>query len=234
MTQATQDLVAAVRRALEAAGDGKKAGPMQAYMRSQMPFRGVQTPLLRKTLRPVFVAHPLPDRSAFEIAVRELFLAASYREERYAAIELTGHRQYRDYLDLQSIPLLEDLIVAGAWWDFVDELAIRRLGPILRAHPAEAGSLLRRWVRDPDVWRRRAAIIAQIGSKEGTDLRLLTEAIDANLADPEFFIRKAIGWALREYAKTDPIWVRTFVRERRSSLSALSQREAKKHLTDAR
>ncbi|MFZ0217996.1 MAG: DNA alkylation repair protein [Candidatus Dormiibacterota bacterium] len=229
-----ETLVAAVRRTLAANAEPAKAGPMQAYMRSAMPYRGVPTPVLRRALGPVFAAHPLPDRSAWERAVRALFWAAEYREERYAAVDLTGHRQYRTWLDLQAVPLLEAMIAEGAWWDYVDELAIRRVGPILRANHDEMTPLLHAWARDEHLWKRRAAIICQVGSKGGTDRALLTDAIDENVADPDFFIRKGIGWALREYAKTEPDWVRTFVYERRDRLSPLSQREARKHLTDAR
>jgi len=91
--------------------------------------------------------------------------------------------------------------------------------------------LIRGWSKDPDRWLRRSSIICQLRFKERTDVELLTEVIDANLADREFFVRKAIGWALRQYARTDPDWVRAFVLARDGSLSPLSRREAMKHLS---
>ena len=95
-------------------------------------------------------------------------------------------------------------------------------------NPAIVRPVVRRWARDTDRWRRRAAVICQIGAKDGTDTALLAEAIEANLADPDFFLRKGIGWALRQHARLDPDWVRTFAATH--DLSPLSRREALKHL----
>ena len=118
------------------------------------------------------------------------------------------------------------MVVTGAWWDYVDEVAARRVGPILRSDPTGVTPILRGWARDPDLWRRRVAIIAQLGSREATDTELLAYVVDANLSDPDFFIRKAIGWALREHTKTDPAWVRHFVAARAGLMAPLSRREA--------
>jgi 3-methyladenine DNA glycosylase AlkD len=126
------------------------------------------------------------------------------------------------------MPLYEHLIVAGAWWDHVDSIAIHLVGPILRAHPAEVAPTIRRWATDEDRWRRRSAVIVQNGAKDSTNTNLLAFAIAANVSDRDFFIRKGIGWALREYAKTNPEWVRAFVAGH--DLSPLSRREATKHL----
>ena len=98
------------------------------------------------------------------------------------------------------------------------------------AHPLGVGRLLLAWSSVPDRWLRRAAIIAQVGSKSRTDVDLLTEIIDANASHRDFFVRKAIGWALRDYARTDPEWVRAFVEDRAATLSSLSCREATRHL----
>jgi 3-methyladenine DNA glycosylase AlkD len=122
------------------------------------------------------------------------------------------------------------MIVSGAWWDHVDEISIRLVGPLLRAHPEQVAAAVRRWSRDPDRWRRRAAVICQIGSRDATDTALLAECILATVDDPDFFLRKGIGWALREHAKTDPGWVRRFTTSYRSRLSPLSLREATRTL----
>lgn len=203
---------------------------MQAYMKSSMPYRGVPSPGVRALCREVFRAHPLPDRWVWESTVREMWDAAAYREERYASIALTGDRAYAGYQDPGALALYDHLVVSGAWWDFVDEVAIRRVGPILLAHPAEVDPLLRAWATDEDMWRRRTAIIAQIKAKHATDLALLDHCVRANLDHRDFFVRKAIGWALREYAKTDPAWVRACVERHRDAMAPLSVREATKHL----
>ena len=122
------------------------------------------------------------------------------------------------------------MIVTGAWWDYVDAIAAHQVGTVLRRHPGETKRLLRRWSRDPDLWRRRTAILAQLSFKADTDLRLLYDCIAPNLSDREFFIRKAIGWALRQYGWTNPEEVRRYVTEHEAELSPLSRREALKNL----
>jgi 3-methyladenine DNA glycosylase AlkD len=202
----------------------------QAYMRSAMPYRGVGRPAVRRICRPLFAAQPLPDRSTWESAVLQLWDGAEYREERYAATDLTGHRSYRRYQDVTALPLYEHLIVSGAWWDHVDEIAAHRVGPLLRASPRQVRPLLLRWSVADDVWRRRTAIIAQLGSADDTDTDLLASCVVANLDHPDFFVRKGIGWALRQYARTDPAWVRDFVAAHGERMSALSRREATRRL----
>ena len=223
------DLLAAVRRGLAALGDAKKAPQMQAYMKSAMPFRGVPTPARVKLMKGLLATHAPRDRETWESTVRALWDGASHREERYAAIDLCAHRSARSWQDPATVPLYEHLIVDGAWWDHVDAVAIHLVGPILRGHPAEVAPTIRRWATDEDRWRRRAAVIVQNGARAETDTGLLTFAIEANADDGDFFLRKGIGWALREYAKTDPQWVWAFVAEH--DLAPLSRREATKHLT---
>jgi 3-methyladenine DNA glycosylase AlkD len=223
-------LVKAVRSELEAAGDPAKAGPMQVYMKSELPYRGVQSPGVKRICRDLFAAHPLGTREVWEATVRALWDEASYREERYVAIALTGYRLYREWQDIETLDLYDHLITSGAWWDYVDELAIRRVGPILRSHPESVTPVLLLWARDNDIWRRRTAIIAQIGAGDALDARLLMACIEPSLGRTEFFLRKAIGWALRQHARIDPDWVRAYVSRHGSELSPLSRREAMKHL----
>jgi 3-methyladenine DNA glycosylase AlkD len=223
-------LVAAVRQVLAEHSDPARAPRMRAYMKSALPYRGVGLPQLRKLARSVYDAHPLPDRIAWEAAVRALWDAAAYREEWYAAIVLTGHRRYAGYQDPGALPLYEHLVVTGAWWDVVDEVATHRVGPLLRDHPDEIAPVLRRWAGDADHWRRRTAILAQVGAKGATDTGLLADCLAPSLGERAFFLRKAIGWALREYAKHDPDWVREYVDAHRAGLAPLSVREATKHL----
>jgi len=226
----THPLVRTVRRALEQAADPAKAPQMQAYMKSTMPYRGVSSPVLRQLCREAFTAHPLPTVGQWQRVVLELWRDAAFREERYAAVLLTESRLYREFLTFDSVPMLEELIVTGAWWDFVDTIAGHSLGAILRAEPRRMKPLMRRWSKDTDMWKRRASILCQLGFKHETDLKLLYDCIEPNLTHKDFFIRKAIGWSLRQYAWTDPKEVRRYVKANRDRLSGLSVREAMKNI----
>jgi len=213
----------AVRTGLESLADSRKAPEMQAYMKSDMPFLGVQKPgrvtLLRSLPR-------LDSRDVWLDVVQTLWREATYREERYVALALSGDRRFQS---VELMPWFDEMIVTGAWWDYVDEIASKRVGPLLRSQPGVLRPLMLKWSVDPDKWRRRTSVICQLGFKSDTDDELLTACVEANIADPDFFLRKGIGWALREYAKTEPGWVRAFV-EARPGLSPLSRREALKHL----
>jgi 3-methyladenine DNA glycosylase AlkD len=220
-----------IRAALAAVADQHKAAPMQAYMKSTMPNLGVQKPARVAAIRPILRRHRLPDRSTWQDTIRQLWDHARYREERYAATDVARHRPYAKWAtDPRSLELYDHLIVTGAWWDHVDEVAIKLVGPLLRAHPEPVAREMRRWARDADRWRRRASVICQIGSRDATDTALLAECVLANADDPDFFLRKGIGWALREHVKTDPDWVRTFTTSFRARLSPLSLREATRTL----
>jgi 3-methyladenine DNA glycosylase AlkD len=196
-------------------------------MRSAMPFLGVSVPDVRRLTRDVARRHPIASRPGLECIVRELWDDAEYREERYAATALLDIRAVWALRSPELLPLHRELIVSGAWWDHVDELA-RRVGELRVGWPDVITPELVRWTIADDLWLRRVSIICQLGARQRTDLDLLTTAIEANAASAEFFLRKAIGWALRDYARSDPDWVRTFVSAH--ELSPLSRREALKHL----
>ena len=122
--------------------------------------------------------------------------------------------------------MYREMIVTGAWWDLVDNIAPYGLCTLLERAPATMGTTLRSWASGRDIWKRRAAIICQLRRQRQTDTRLLYDCIEPSLGETEFFLRKGIGWALREHAKTDPDEVLRYVRQYRSRLSRLSQREA--------
>jgi 3-methyladenine DNA glycosylase AlkD len=225
-----RSLVTAIRRELAAAADPVRAAAMQAYMKSAMPYRGVPSPGQRAIYRVVFPAHPLESFDAWQATCLELWRAADYREERYAAIELAGHRLYRAYQAPEALPMFAEMITAGAWWDHVDAVAIHLVGPMLPRHRGAVEPMLTAWRTDPSMWRRRTSIIAQVGLKAETDTEFLAGSIEPNLADREFFIRKAIGWALRAYAWVDPDWVRSYVARNGERMSGLSRREALKNI----
>ncbi|KQX66496.1 DNA alkylation repair protein [Angustibacter sp. Root456] len=221
------ELVQAIREQLRDLAEPSRAPAMQAYMKSAMPFLGVRVPVVRSAVHAVAREHPPADFDELVAAATVLWREAAVREERYAATALTGLPLALGRLEL--LPLHEEMIVTGAWWDHCDEVA-HRVGRTLQAHPEQVAPLLRAWARDRDRWLRRCAIIGQLGLRERTDVALLTDVVDANLGDHEFFVRKAIGWALRDYGHTDPRWVRAFVTARHDALSPLSRREALKHL----
>lgn len=226
LKHADRALIEAVRAALAAVADAERAPKMQAYMKSAMPFLGVPSPVLKREMSALAKQHPPADAEVWHDTILALFREATHREEWYAALNLAARTRYR--FEPDTLPLFEEMVVTGAWWDIVDECS-HRIGDVLERHRAEVTPALRGWTRDPVLWKRRVAIICQLGHREHTDLDLLRDAIEANLDDRDFFIRKAIGWALREYAKYDMPWVVAYVGRLGPRLSPLSRREALKH-----
>jgi len=214
-------MIEAIRAGLAARADPVKAPEMQRYMKSVLPFYGVQKPARVALARELFTEL---GRDEWVATVLTLWREAKYREERYMAIAVLEDRRYRAYRDLDALPVYEELIVTGAWWDYVDAVAAGPLGALL----PEVAPVLREWSVDADLWKRRSAIIAQIRRKRETDFALLTDCIEPNRGDGEFFIRKAIGWALRSYAWLEPDAVVAYCDTH--ELAPLSRREALKNI----
>ena len=223
------ELTTAIREGLAENANPEKAAGMRAYMKSAMPYRGVQTPIRRKLVRAALRAHPIATRDAWLGAVLDLWRNAAYREERYAAQDVTGAPQFSAFRTLDALPLYEEMIVSGAWWDLVDDTATHKLRELVDRFPTEMAAAMRAWSRDTDLWKRRSSIICQVKRKEATDLPLLFDCIEPNLADSDFFIRKAIGWALRDLAWTDLPTIEDYVARNADRLSPLSKREALKN-----
>ncbi len=225
MDSAGQDLVLEVRAALAAAADPARAPAMQAYMKSAMPYLGIAAPVLRSLLAPILAAHPLHDEETWQAGVLELWEQAGFREERYAALALARHRHHREHQQVHTLDLYEHLIRTGAWWDLVDETAGHLVRDLLLTHREQVTPVIRAWAVSDDLWVRRSAIICQLGAGDRCDQVLLADVIEDNLDGStrttpalspygrEFFVRKAIGWALRDHARTDPAWVLAFVAE---------------------
>ena len=230
MSAAPEQLRRAILRALRKVSDPERAPLQEAYMKSKMPFLGVVAPDLRKAAKRVFDDHPLVEEAVWLEAITALWRGARYREERHAAIQLAGHSKYRRWLTPNAVPVLEEMVVTGAWWDFVDTLATHHFGTLLANHPKTMKPLLKRWATDNDMWRRRTAILTQLKFKTATDEALLFYAIQASTTSPEFFLRKAIGWALREYSKSEPQVVIDYIAANAGRLSGLSKREGLKVL----
>jgi len=219
-----------VRAELQRIADPRKAPFMQAYMKSAMPYHGVPAPALRVACKQLFLEIDLPTHELWTKLVLDLWRAAEYREERYVAIALTGHKRAAAFQTTAAMPLYEEIIVTGAWWDFVDDVASHRVGPILRDFPAPMRKKMLAWSKSDNLWKRRTSIICQLGSKQDTDLDLLYACVELSLDSKEFFLQKAIGWALRQYAWTNPAEVKRYVKRNASRLSPLSRREALKNL----
>ena len=222
-----RELLEAVRSQLRDMADPERAAGAQAYMKSAIPSLGVRVPEVRRLAAGAVVRYPFDSAEQVRDTVLELWRTAGFREERYAAIDLTAGRLVAT--DLQMLPVYEEIIPDGAWWDFADGVA-GRICTLLQANRQEMTAVILGWSTDPDFWIRRASLTAQLKAKANTDPELFRRVIEVNLADPEFFIRKAIGWALREYAKTAPDWVAEFVARHQGSISPLSRREALKNL----
>lgn len=229
-----EELVGAIRSALAGVGDPTRAVHQQRYMKSALPFRGISSPELRALLRPVLAAHTVTDRADLDHAVRMLWDGATHREEWYAALAVLRHRAHREWVDLAMLGLVRHLVVTGAWWDVVDEIAQHLVGAILAGDREGVAPLIREWAVDDELWVRRTAILAQNRHRDRADPDLLADVLDANLLDSphgrEFFIRKAVGWALREHAKTSQQWVLDYCSSRSARLSPLSRKEALKHM----
>jgi 3-methyladenine DNA glycosylase AlkD len=226
--------VAALRAAFAAHADPLRAVPMQAYMKSALPFHGIAAPLRRRLQADAVRAHPLPDAAALAQAMRLLWREARHREERYAAVELPRMgRAHAKLVNLALLPLAEEMITSGRWWDWVDDLSGNLVARLLERHPAEMKAVLRRWSRSDDLWLRRAAMLAQRSvAPAAFDAVLLYDTILPSLGDArfagEFFIRKGIGWALRERSDAAPEEVQAFCREYAWQLAPLTVREAMK------
>ena len=227
-------LIEALRTAFAAHADPVRAVPMQAYMKSVLPFYGIPAPLRRQLTASAVLAHPATDTNSLVTAMQTLWRTARYREERYAAAELPrSSRLHRKLVNLDLLAVLTEMITTGAWWDFCDDISGNTLASLLKSHPGAMKPLLRRWAVGDDLWLRRAAMLCQRGlGREALDARLLYDTILPSIGQgpfaDEFFIRKGIGWALRERSYAAPDEVTAFCREYAQQLSPLTRREALK------
>jgi 3-methyladenine DNA glycosylase AlkD len=223
-----------LRNELKQVADPDQAPIMRAYMKSTMPYHGVQTPILRKLCKRVFANIELPTASVWQSHVLTLWREAQFREERYAALNLAADRRAHSFHTLKAMPMFEEMIVSGAWWDYVDVIASHRVGLILRNHPTEMKKKMRAWSRCPNLWKRRTSIICQLGFGKDTDLDLLYSCIEPSMGSKEFFLQKGMAWALRQYAWKDPKEITRYVGKNEARLSPLTKREALKNIVRTR
>jgi 3-methyladenine DNA glycosylase AlkD len=225
----------AIRATLARAAQPERAGPMQAYMKSALPFWGIEAPLRRRIVAETVKGRECASAPALREAVLSLWREATRREERYAALDLLRLPRHQKLIDLDALDALVEMMQSGAWWDFNDEISGQVLPLLIQRFPETMKPTLRRWAVSDDLWLRRAAMLAQRGLKQGFDAVLLYDCILPSLQGPgahplapEFFIRKGMGWALRERSYAAPDEVQAFVAEYKSRLSPLTQREALK------
>lgn len=195
-------------------------------MRGRLPFLGIPTPERRALSRRVLDGTGRPSEAdCTAIALR--CWALEEREYQYFASDYL--RRHVRHCSSAFLPVARYLVATRPWWDTVDALAAHVVGPLVAADPG-LGAAMDDWITDDDVWIARTALLHQLRYKERTDADRLFAYCTARAAHPDFFVRKAIGWALREYAKTAPDAVRDYVDGQRDRLSPLSVREALKHL----
>ncbi|MFP4600367.1 MAG: DNA alkylation repair protein [Persicimonas sp.] len=227
MTIDTAPIVQNVASMLAERADAEKAAKMAEYMKTEMPFYGVQAKPRDEIVRAVGRDIALDSREDYQALVLALW-QQPHREENNIAIRLA--RRFSAFINFESLSLYERLIREGAWWDFVDEIAGHLVGRVLAKAPDKTWPVLDRWVEDDDMWIRRTALLAQKRQKDKTDQDRLFRYCLACADEDEFFIRKAIGWALREYSYVAPDAVRGFVDDHRDRFSGLTIREATKRL----
>lgn len=220
-----------LRATLLAKADPARAPAMQAYMKSSMPYMGVASTPMRKAAKSVFANLHYESSAAWQADVLDIWRNARFREEYYGAIELTGITQARAFQTLDALPMYREMIVTGAWWDIIDSIAPNRLWEILCARHEAMSRTMLTWAEDDNLWIRRSAILCQLKAKERMDLNLLYACIEPSIGSKEFFLRKAIGWVLRQYARTNPDEVRRYVSANKGRLSPLSKREAMKYIS---
>ena len=208
---------------LKAVANLDDAVAMKAYMKNKFDFLGVKTPARRKLAKPFFKQQT--DSVIDWDFINEAW-SNPYRELQYIALDYL--EICKKFLTPSDLPRLKKLAQTKSWWDTIDFLD-RLVGSIIARFP-ETKEIILAWSCDKDIWLRRLAIDHQLLRKEKTDTELLEKILVNNLGQTEFFINKAIGWALRDYSKTNPDWVRNFIQRHREEMAALSIREGSKYL----
>jgi 3-methyladenine DNA glycosylase AlkD len=217
--------VTSLKTLFEQNADPIQAAPMKKYLRDQFEYLGIKTPKNVALQIAYYAEYGLPELSELDQILHDLW-TLPHREFQYVALGLLG--KFENKLPGEFIDTVEYLVVTKSWWDTVDALASHTVGTHFKRFPKIRERYLKKWRKSKTIWLRRTAILFQLGYKKETDFELLTEIINENLGSDEFFINKAIGWALRQYAYTDPKAVKKFVKS--TPLHPLSRRAALKHL----
>lgn len=194
---------------------------MAAYMKGHFAFLGIPKPIRAQIQQQNWADRPR--KSEAVACINELW-SLPFREAQYLACDLLK-AESKHWDPNEALPFLAQWITTKSWWDSVDTLAVHGVGVLLRRHPDAVWPTVRGWIYSESLWLNRSAMICQLGFRGQTQTEWLDEALRAHVHSKEFFHRKAIGWALRDYAKTNPRWVRQWV-DANPELSGLSRREA--------
>ena len=215
----------AIKKIFAANANASNAKGAKAYLLNQFEFYGIQTPLRRELSKAFYKANPIKDHNELSNLVKACFNEPQ-RELHYFAIELLGY--HKKLWSKQTLPLIEWMITHYSWWESVDSTNTHVISKFFQQFPEYKVAYTHKWNRSNNIWLQRMSILFQLTYKEKTDTKLLTDYIEHCILEEDFFIRKAIGWALRAYANTHSKWVIAFVKTH-PQLSNLSKREALKH-----
>jgi len=204
--------------------DSIKAPKMEAYMKNKFSMFGINAPLRNAISKPFLQKESLPPKNELPEIVKTLW-DKPQREIHYFALELMFN--YAKQFEKHDIELLEYMLTRKSWWDTVDFIAAKLLGTYFRLYPEQILPITSQWLSSENIWLQRSCLLFQLKYKTNVDTLLLSQIINQLNHTNTFFINKAIGWVLREYAKTDPAWVINFVQN--TPLSNLSKKEALKH-----
>ncbi|WP_312092167.1 DNA alkylation repair protein [Niallia sp.] len=221
----TRNLVEQLSFIFEKNQDREKAIPMEKYLKNHFTFLGIKTPERRMLMKQFYVESGLL-KLDFQQSFVEGLWEKEEREYQYAALDYIN--KSLKILTKDNLTLLQKLITTKSWWDTVDSLAPNAVGQLAKDYPVVKDEVIEYWAYGNHLWLRRAAILYQLKFKGMTEEIRLYRYIVQNATSKEFFIQKAIGWALREYSKTNPISVRQFIQEH--PLPKLSVREGSKYI----
>ena len=203
-------------------GNKVYANKQAKYMKNRFVFYGLSAPERRKIQKAFLVKEYLPQKQEAYVIIKKLWLKPQ-RELHYFAQELAY--KYQKQVERLDIELYEYLITQNSWWDTVDFIASNLVGNYFTNFPDEQELFLEKWMQSENIWLQRTCVIFQLKYKQDTNTKILYDCITQLIGSKEFFINKAIGWALREYGKTNPNWVINFVKNH-TQLANLSKREA--------
>lgn len=204
---------------------------MQKYMKTSMPFYGVKSPIQNEIVSEIKKSFLISNQEEYNAIITHIW-ELPHREEKYISIKLA--RKWKKYITLDALNVYEKMIREGEWWDFIDPISVGLIGILLMKNRSKMSHILDKWIEDENLWIRRSAILAHLKHKENMDQDKLFNYCLQCAHEKEFFIQKAIGWVLREYSKTEPEIVLSFIEDNASVLSNLSKREGMKWLNPYR
>lgn len=200
---------------------------MQRYMKTSMAFYGVKSPIHNEIVAEIKKSFIISNQEEYNAIITQVWELA-HREEKYISIKLA--RKWHQYITLDALPVYEKMIREGQWWDFIDPISVGLVGKLLMKNRSDMNLVLDKWIEDENLWIRRCAILAHLKHKGNMDQDKLFNYCLQCAPEKEFFIQKAIGWVLREYSKTEPEIVFSFIDNNQKILSKLSKREGLKYI----